>query len=294
MSINPKDYRQCWSCKYCEDVGTHTYEDYVTYMRQCNHSRLDVIDKVPLHCEHYVWDGTTREFWRETASASSYRNSSSSGSGSSASTSDSESDGSILLGILVIVGALVVIGVIIALFNRVTQPKEAVLPEDISPTISETLAPEPTEDPADYSLSGSIRFVSTQSGNGVNMRSNPRADADVVSGIPEYQPVTIHKTMGNWAYVSFDGIEGWCNMDYLITEEEHFQQMQEYLNISAIVATETSPLRLRATPSLDSEILESMPKGSEVIVMRMEGDWAYVDYQGMSGWCSLQYLDLQD
>lgn len=293
MAIDPKNYRQCWSCKYCEDVGTHTYEDYVTYMRQCSHSRLDVIDKVPLHCEHYVWDGTTREFWRESASASSYRNSSSSGSGPSGSTSGSESDGSFLLGILVIVGALVLIGIVISLFNRATEPKEAQLPENIQ-SISGISTEEPTEDIADYSLSGAIRYVSTQSGNGVNMRSRPDANADIVSGIPEYQSVTIRKTIGNWAYVSFDGIEGWCNMDYLITEEEHFQRMQEYLNIPAIVATETSPLRLRSTPSLDSEILESMPRGSEVIVLRLEGDWAYVEYRGMSGWCSVEYLDFQD
>ena len=277
MSIDPKDYRQCWSCKYCKDLGTHTYEEHITYMRQCCHPELDLVDECPRHCEHYQWDETRKEYWKELSSASH--------------ATGKKLDGSFLIGILVIAGALILIGVVIALFNRVTEPKETDRPVESIPAIS---AQEPTEDPADYALAGSIRFVNTQSGNGVNMRSRPDANADVVSGIPEYQSVTIHKTIGNWAYVSFDGFEGWCNMDYLFTEDAHFQRMQEYLNVPAIVATESSPLRLRETPSLDSEILESMPKGSEVIVLRMEGDWAYVDYQGMSGWCASKYLKTQE
>ncbi len=287
MSIDPKDYRQCWSCKYCEDVGTHTYEEYITYMRQCCHPRLELVDKCPLHCEHYEWDETRREYWKEPSSPSP----------ESDSVSNKKYDSGFLIGILVIVGALVLIGVVIALINRVIAPKVAVFPESTQPTSgisTEIPAEVPTEDPADYALAGALRYVNTQSGNGVNMRSGPDANAEVVYAIPDNQSVTIQKTIGNWAYVSFDGVEGWCSMDYLITEEAHSEQMQDYLNRPAIVATESSGLRLRATPSLESDTIESMPKGSEVTILRMEGDWAYVDYQGMSGWCASKYLEIQE
>lgn len=278
MEINPKKAGQCWSCKYCQDIGTHTYEDYVTYMRQCSHPRLDVIDKCPHRCDHYVWDGSTKEYWREdlAKSSASYNSSPNSSSGSTSTASDSGTGAAIA----VIAAALVVIGVIVFLLLR---PTPAANPDPVS-----------VADHADYTLAGEIRIVVTQSGKGVYMRSEPRSDADVVAGIPDNQTVTIQKTVDNWAYVSFGGYEGWCSMTYLVTEETHGQVMEEYLNIPAIVVTESTDLRLRATPSLEGETIESMPKGSQVTVMRLEGDWAYVDYQGMSGWCAVAYLELQE
>ena len=276
MEINPRKAGQCWSCKYCQDIGTHTYEDYVTYMRQCSYPGLDVIDNCPRSCEHYVWDGRTREYWREDLAKSSTSSNSASGGTSPALDSGTRA------AIAVIAAALVVIGVIVFLL---LQPAKTADNGPASPAYS---------DNADYSLAGEIRIVVTQSGKGVYMRSEPRSDASVVSGIPDNQTVTIQKTVDNWAYVSFDGCEGWCSMTYLVTEEAHGQVMQEYLNVPAIVVTESTDLRLRATPSLEGETIESMPKGSQVTVMRLEGDWAYVDYQGMSGWCAAQYLEIQE
>ena len=151
-----------------------------------------------------------------------------------------------------------------------------------------------TTDPADYSLAGSIRYIYTQSGKGLYMRAMPEAGSTVVAGIPDGEDVVIRKTQDNWAYVVWDTYEGWCHMNYLLTEEAYAEVMAEFLNIPAIVITETSPLRLRETPSLDAEAIESMPKGSQVIVLRLEDEWAYVDYQGISGWCSAAYLELQE
>lgn len=151
-----------------------------------------------------------------------------------------------------------------------------------------------TTDPADYSLAGSIRYIYTQSGKGLYMRATPVAGSTVVAGIPDGEDVTIQKTQDDWAYVVWDSYEGWCHMNYLLTEEAYAEIMAEFLNIPAIVVTESSPLRLREAPSTDAETVESMPKGSQVIVLRLEDEWAYVDYQGISGWCSAAYLELQE
>lgn len=151
-----------------------------------------------------------------------------------------------------------------------------------------------TADPADYSLAGTIRYVYTQSGKGLYMRAMPESGSAVVAGIPDCEDVAIQKTQGDWAYVVWDSYEGWCHMNYLLTEEAYAEIMAAFLNIPAIVVTESSPLRLRESPSLDAETIESMPKGSQVILLRLEDQWAYVDYQGMSGWCSAAYLDYQE
>lgn len=155
-------------------------------------------------------------------------------------------------------------------------------------------APVFTSDSADYSLAGSIRYIYTQSGKGLYMRTTPESGSTVVAGIPDGEDVLIQKTQDDWAYVVWDAYEGWCHMNYLLTDEAYGEIMAEFLNIPAIVVTENSPLRLRKSPSLDAEAIESMPKGSQVIILRQEDDWAYVDYQGISGWCSAAYLELQE
>lgn len=283
MEIEPKKAGQCWSCKYCKDIGTQTCEDCVTYVRQCSHPGRDVIDKCEHRCADYVWDGTHKEHWRPDppAAPSSSAPSSTPAKGAYAASSDHGSKAAIA----VIIAAAALICVILFLLFWPRQTAQTNLAD---------IPASETTDPADYSLAGAIRYVSTQSGNGVNMRAKANASAEVVYAIPDNQSVVIQKTYDNWAYVSFDGYEGWCSMDYLITEEAHAQLMQNYLNIPAIVATESSALRLRMTPSLNSEPIESMPKGSEVIVLRLEGDWAYVDYRGMSGWCAAEYLEMQE
>ena len=161
------------------------------------------------------------------------------------------------------------------------------------PAGSET-NPTSASDPADYTLAGSVRYVYTQSGKGLYMRSIPESGSTVIAGIPDGEDVTIRKTQDDWAYVVWGSYEGWCHMNYLLTEEAYAQIMAAFLNIPATVITESSPLRLRESPSVDAETLESMPKGSTVIVLRLEDEWAYVDYQGISGWCSAQYLEIQE
>lgn len=182
---------------------------------------------------------------------------------------------------IIIVCSILIVALLFILF-RPKQPAG----EDMIPTA--------TADPADYSLAGSIRYVWTQSGNGLYMRDEPSSDGAIVAGIPDENAVEIRKMLNSWAYVSWKSYEGWCSMDYLLTEEEHTQIMSEFLSIPATVTTESSPLRLRESPSLNAKAVESMPKDSQVVILRLEGDWAYVDYRGISGWCSAEYLDYQE
>ena len=285
MSVDPKNYRQCWSCRHCSDLGEQSYEEYVTYLRKCSHARLDLLDKVPLHCEYYSWDGKTREYWKELPSYSSASGSKSSSAVGNASEGNTAA-------IVAIAAALIVIGFVVFLFFRPAKVADLSEPNSVANTPVHSEATEP--DLADYSLAGQPRYVRTQSGKGVYLRAEPATNAEVIAGIPDNEVAIIQKTLDSWAYVSWDIYEGWCKAEYLITEEEHTRQMLDFLNIPAIVATETDPLRLREAPSMSGTPIESMPKGSQVIVLRLEGDWAYVEYQGISGWCASAYLDIQE
>jgi hypothetical protein len=54
--------------------------------------------------------------------------------------------------------------------------------------------------------------------------------------------------------------------------------------------TANGALHLRAYPSADSELIAAMPTGREVYVYSISGEWAFVDFEGLTGYCAVQYL----
>lgn len=59
-----------------------------------------------------------------------------------------------------------------------------------------------------------------------------------------------------------------------------------------IVTTGSGELNLRAAATTSSAILDRIPNGSEVQVIESDGSWASVVYNGISGYCSMEYLTL--
>lgn len=174
------------------------------------------------------------------------------------------------------------------IWSRFTKPKEAVLDEPApaeTTTAPQTEATElPTEAPA------ATYVVKTESGNGLNLREGPGTDTDIITAMEEYSVVTVLEVQENWAFVSIGDLTGWCSMDYLVPEDSFSREDSEEAPISATVTTKSGELRLRTEPSLDSEVIDGIPKGTSVIVLRQEGDWCYVEYEGNRGWCSSEFL----
>ena len=60
-----------------------------------------------------------------------------------------------------------------------------------------------------------------------------------------------------------------------------------------VVRLSSGTLNLRAAPSLDAEILASIPNGERLTVTGDAGDWYEVDYQGADGFVSKVFVDLE-
>lgn len=57
-----------------------------------------------------------------------------------------------------------------------------------------------------------------------------------------------------------------------------------------IVSTESKPLTMRSGHGTGYSIVTSIPKGSQVYVSKADGSWAHVEWNGYSGYCSMEYL----
>lgn len=56
------------------------------------------------------------------------------------------------------------------------------------------------------------------------------------------------------------------------------------------VSTNSLPLTMRSGHGTGYSVVTSIPKGSRVFVSRADGNWAHVEWNNYSGYCSMQYL----
>ena len=56
------------------------------------------------------------------------------------------------------------------------------------------------------------------------------------------------------------------------------------------VTTQRDDLNIRSGPGSSYEVIGRIPKDTQVNVSAVNGEWAYVTYNGVSGWCSAAYL----
>lgn len=61
-----------------------------------------------------------------------------------------------------------------------------------------------------------------------------------------------------------------------------------------IVNTKKDPLNMRTLPSVESDILTKIPKGTEITIISEEGDWFKVRYSNIEGYVSKQYVLLEN
>lgn len=74
----------------------------------------------------------------------------------------------------------------------------------------------------------------------------------------------------------------------LTTEEATYVTVT--MNEPAFVTSDVG-LKLRSAPSTEGDELAIMPYMADLTILSLEDGWAYVDYNGMKGWCAEDYLE---
>ena len=117
-NINPKKGGKCWSCKYCDDIGTPDGDG--EYYRKCTKSGHEYLDTCKFYCSDYVWDGKYAE---NSPSGSSTTSSSGAGCG---------------IAIIVIIVLAIVAGSIFVfpkVFSGYSEKKEVTVSQQITAVV---------------------------------------------------------------------------------------------------------------------------------------------------------------
>ena len=123
--------------------------------------------------------------------------------------------------------------------------------------------------------------VSVSSGY-LNVRRSASTSAGIVSTLKKNSYVTLISKNGNWWYVEYaKGRYGYCHSSYIKVVDSSV----------ASVATNSSPLNVRSGAGTSYKRIDSLAKGTKIVVLSSSGNWRRVLYNGTkTGYVNSQYL----
>lgn len=168
-------------------------------------------------------------------------------------------------------------------------------------------------------------YIVTTDGGELNLRGAANTSSAVLTRIPNGAPVQVIESDGSWASVIYNGVSGYCSMQYLtpaskattassvtgtssgttsasvtgttvsasssssISSVTTAQLSQE--NAGAyVVSANGSYLNMRSGAGTSYSIVAQIPDKSKVTVTAANDEWAAVTWKGNSGYCSMAYL----
>lgn len=155
-------------------------------------------------------------------------------------------------------------------------------PEATTPEVTKPVENKPTANGA-----GKYKVVTKDDPLGIRIQA--AKDSERVSEIPKGSEIDILTVYDKWGYVEYDGVGGWISMEYV--------ELVSAASVNAkhapgkyTIATQDDPLGIRTKPEQDAERAGEVPKGETVEILAVYGEWGYVNYDGINGWLSFQYL----
>lgn len=171
----------------------------------------------------------------------------------------------------------------------------------VAQTVQPTLIPAPTAPP--LSAEGRVCDQATVIGSIIELaiQETPSIDNTVLPGTAPHgatvdvlcvEPQTNDDRV--WVWVAYEGVEGWTSTRYL-----HFGQGMPVGQCGVGTVVNVSALSIREETDRQSGYLGEVPAGQQVVVLcvpeiRADGrSWAFVRYQGIEGWMSTNYLQIE-
>ena len=124
----------------------------------------------------------------------------------------------------------------------------------------------------------------------LNIRKEASASASIVGKMTNYAACEILGEENGFYKITSGNAEGYVSMDYIITGEEALAIAQTEAREMATVNTES--LRVRAQASTSSDILSTVNKDEEIVVLEVLDGWVKVEVDNTQGYVSADYVSV--
>ncbi len=120
----------------------------------------------------------------------------------------------------------------------------------------------------------------------LNMRSGPGLSFEVITSLKKGDQTKILSTSGDWLQVEYKDQTGYIASWLTASTTEASTNRQ--------VVSQVDHLNVRATPSVGATVLGRMDAGDEAKLIKQDGSWAFVNFNGMNGWVHTDYVSVID
>ncbi len=147
---------------------------------------------------------------------------------------------------------------------------------------------------ADGTIAGYKNLGIASVENHLNVRVAPSEDAELAGKMTRNAGCEIYEIANGWAHIKSGKVDGFVNLEYLLTGEEAKIRAKQVVTLMATVTTTT--LFVRMEPSTEAAILTMVPISEELeVVSGKEGDeWVKVVIDEDEGYVSTEYVTLSE
>lgn len=167
-----------------------------------------------------------------------------------------------------------------------------------------TSEPAPTAQPSGGGSSGSTSYtayIHTSNKKAVNVRKGNSKNYSVLFKVPYGAAVTVLKHNSKWDYIEYNGKKGYVENSFLWTSKpsDAPETVTQDPNVTAAPFSEyTATVTIndlnfhqkKGDWSSNVNGVGRLQSGYVVTVLKIEGSWAYIDYNGKKGWVHKQYI----
>ena len=122
----------------------------------------------------------------------------------------------------------------------------------------------------------------------LNIRKEASVDASIVGKMTNYAACEILGETNGFYQIKSGNAEGFVSKDYIITGEEALIIAQtEARNMAKVT---TNSLRVRSAATTDSQVLSSVNKDEEIIILEELDGWLKVEVDDITGYVSKDYV----
>ncbi len=122
----------------------------------------------------------------------------------------------------------------------------------------------------------------------LNIRAIAAEDGRLVGKLPKDAACEVIDMDDAWVHIQSGKVEGYVSRDYLLTGVLAKLKAEELATTVATVTTDS--LKVRAEPSLEAEVITLVPRGEELEVSAVEGDWVKVFLDDDEVFVSAEYV----
>lgn len=132
-------------------------------------------------------------------------------------------------------------------------------------------------DTSDLKVTGTILYL----------REGPGLSYPIITTLDEGDSLTSISREGDWIQVKAGDYEGWV-ASWLTAS------INDKQTIDKTLISQVDRLNIRTEPDISSAVLGQLSIGSQAKLIEKNGEWAKIDWNGLVGWVSTDYVTIND